>query len=129
MHNYYMICSIRRKMTTPTEPSVVEPTPEVTNDDRMWVLLSFIFTPIIPVVMMLMEDKKARPFIKYHAVPALVLGIVIAVVATLLALIPIVGCVSPLLWIIPIVYGIKAYKGVKVDVPVITKFSQDQGWS
>ncbi|MPM53632.1 hypothetical protein SDC9_100401 [bioreactor metagenome] len=118
-------------MTIPTEPSVVEPTPtpEVTSDDRMWVLLSFIFTPIIPVVMMLMEDKKARPFIKYHAVPALILGIAVAVVATLLALIPFVGCITPFLWIIPIVYGIKAYKGVYTDVPVITKFSQDQGWS
>lgn len=116
-------------MTIPTETPVVEPTPEVTNDDRMWVLLSFIFTPIIPLVMMLMEDKKARPFIKYHAVPALILGIVIAVAAGLLVLIPLVGCLSPFLWIIPIVYGVKAYKGVYTDIPVITKFSKDQGWS
>jgi len=113
-------------MTTPPETT---PVPDVTNDDRMWVLLCFLFTPVIPVVMMLMEDKKARPFIKYHAAPALILGIAMIVVVGILAFIPVVGCIAPLLWIIPVVYAIKAYKGVYTDVPVITNFSKQQGWS
>ncbi len=112
-----------------TEQSVPQTSPEVTSDDRMWVLLSFLFTPIIPIILMFIEDKKARPFIKYHTIPTLILGVVEIVVCGLLALIPIVGCFTPLVWIINIIFGIKAYKGVYTDIPVITKFAKDQGWS
>lgn len=34
---------------------------ESTSDDRLWTLLGYIFTPIIPIVVMLMQDKKDRP--------------------------------------------------------------------
>lgn len=114
---------------TPAPEQPVTPVPEVTSDDRLWVLLSFLFTPIIPIVMMLMEDKKARPFIKYHAVPALILGVVEGIVVLILSFIPVVGCLTPLIWIINLIYGLKAYKGVYTDIPVITGFSKGQGWS
>jgi len=43
------------------------PAPQIesTSDDRLWVLLGYIFTPIIPIVVLLLEDKKNRPFIQY----------------------------------------------------------------
>ncbi len=111
-----------------TEKPVTPAAPEVTSDDRLWALLSFLLTPLVPLIVMLMEDKKARPFLKYHAVPTLVFGIVEAVVLGLLALIPIVGCFTPLVYIVNIVWGVKANKGEKVDIPVITEFCKQQGW-
>ena len=107
----------------------VPPTsPEVTSDDRLWGLLCFLLAPLVPIIVLLMEDKKNRPFIKYHTIPTLIFGIVEGIVVALLSWIPIVQCIVPFIWIINIVYAIKANKGVNVDIPVITKFSQGQGW-
>jgi uncharacterized membrane protein len=102
---------------------------EVSSDDRLWTLLNFLITPLFPIITLLMDTKKNRPFIKYHTIPTLILGIVEIVVAGVLAFIPVVWCLGLLLWIINIIYGIKAYKGVYTDLPVITKFAKDQGWS
>jgi uncharacterized membrane protein len=115
-------------MTTPPVPPTA-PVSDVSSDDRLWVVLCFLFTPLIPVITLFLDDKKNKPFIKYHNVPALILGIVIGIAIGLLTIIPFVGCISPLLWIINIIFAVKAYKGVNVDIPVITNFSKQQGWS
>ena len=51
--------------------------PEVTSDDKLWAALSYVFAPIVGIIMLLMEDKKARPFIKFHAVQSIAVGIVL----------------------------------------------------
>lgn len=104
-------------------------TSEITSDDRLWALLSYIFSPLIPIIVLLIEDKKSRPFIKFHAVQALALGVVLVVLGTILGLIPIVQCVVPFVWLaIVIVYGVKAYRGEYVTIPVVTEFVKKQGW-
>lgn len=112
-----------------SDQPVIPSTPEVTSDDKLWVLLSFLFTPIIPIVVLLMEDKKSRPFIKYHTIPTLILGLVEVVISVILGWIPIVNCFIPLIYIINIILGVKAYKGENVEIPVITNFAKQQGWS
>jgi len=47
---------------------------DVTDDDKLWSLLSWIFAPLVPIIVLLLEDKKVRPFIKYNAIQALVIG-------------------------------------------------------
>ncbi|HEY5156503.1 MAG TPA: hypothetical protein VII93_00865, partial [Anaerolineales bacterium] len=43
---------------------------DITSDDKIWAALGYpVF--IIAIIMLLMEDKKKRPFIKFHAVQAL----------------------------------------------------------
>lgn len=117
-------------MTTPNVvPPAPVPAPEVTSEDRLWVVLSFLFTPLFPIITLFMEDKKNREFVKYHNVPALILGVVEAVVIIILSFIPVVQCITPLLWIINIIYAVKANGGTKIDIPVITEFSKGQGWS
>jgi len=116
-------------MTTPTAPEVLPAAnPEVTSDDRLWVVLCFIFAPLIPLVTLFLDARKDRPFIKYHTIPTLIFGIVEGVIIALLSWIPVVGCITPFIYIINIIYAIKANKGVNVDIPVITKFAQGQGW-
>lgn len=114
-------------MSIPPETPPVES--GVSSEDRLWVLLDFLLTPLLPLITLFLDDKKNKEFIKYHNVPTLILGIAEAVVLTILAFIPVINCFSPLIYIINIIYGIKAYKGVNTDIPVITKFSQDQKWS
>ncbi len=102
---------------------------EVSSDDRLWALLAYLIPIIIPIIILLMEDKKNRPFLKAHTFQALILGIVLIVVASILALIPIVGCFSPLIYILLIVYAVKAYRGEYINIPVITSFVKNQGWA
>lgn len=103
---------------------------ETTSDDRLWSLLSYLFTPLVPIIILLMEDKKNRPFIKAHAVQALALGVVLVVVNTILAFIPVVNCISPIVTLLLMVfYAIKAYRGEYINIPVITSFVKNQGWA
>lgn len=100
---------------------------EVTDDDKLWALLSWLFWPIA-VIVLLLEDKKQRPFIKYHAVQALAVGVVGYVISGVLSVIGI-GCV---LWLVVLIYqiylAVKSYQGEWVEVPVITDFCKNQGW-
>ena len=49
---------------------------EITQDDKLWALLSYIFCPLIGIIVLLIEDKKNRPFLKYNAVVSIILGVV-----------------------------------------------------
>jgi uncharacterized membrane protein len=100
---------------------------EVTDDDKLWALLSWLFWPIA-VIVLLLEDKKQRPFIKYHAVQALAVGVIGYVISGVLSVF-VVGC---FLWLAVLIYqiylAVKSYQGEWVTVPVITDFCKNQGW-
>jgi uncharacterized membrane protein len=115
-------------MTTPPE---IIPTPasDVTSDDRIWVILCFLFTPILPIITLFIDEKKNRPFVKYHYIPVLILGVVEIIVINLLALIPVVRLFTWIVWFVNVYYAIKANSGNNIDIPYITNFSKKQGWS
>ena len=101
---------------------------DVTSDDRLWAMLGYIFTPLVPVIVLLMEDKKNRPFLKAHNSQALVLGIIEWVINFLLSFV-VIGCVTSVITIIVNIYlGIKANRGEVFEIPVITNFVRQQGW-
>jgi len=104
-------------------------TTEVTQEDKLWSLLSWILW-VPAVIALFMEDKKNRPFIKYNAWVSLITGIVLGV---LIAIITAVTCgfggVTGLAWIYPIYLGIKAYQGEVVTVPFVSDFVAKQGWA
>ncbi len=116
--------------TPPVMPPAVPPAqnPEVTSDDRVWVLLCFLLTPIIPIVTLFLDDKKNRPFIKYHTMPTLVLGVAEGIFVSIFALIPFIGYLGGLVWILNLIYALKANSGNYVDIPVISEFVKKQGW-
>jgi uncharacterized protein len=117
----------------PSGPAVPPPAGDVTSDDRLWALLAYVISPIVPIIILLMEDKKNRPFLKAHTFQALAAGVVILVVTMVLGIIPLVGCVAPILalagWVYLIYLGIQAYNGQYVTIPVITDFVKKQGWA
>ena len=101
---------------------------EMTDDDKLWALLSWIFTPLVPIIVLLLEDKKQRQFIKYNAMQALVFGVVSWVVSGILSAV-IIGCFVWLgLLIYQIYLGVQAYNGNWVEVPALTDFIKKQGW-
>ncbi len=100
----------------------------ITDDDKLWSLLSWIFTPLVPIIVLLLEDKKQRAFIKYNAIQALVLGVAGYVISSILSFV-VIGCITGLLLLVYVIYlGIQAYNGKWVTVPVVTDFCVNQGW-
>lgn len=97
--------------------------PDITADDKLWAALAYVFTPIVPIILLLMDDKKDRPFIKAHNVQALVAGVVLWVLATVT-----VGCGS-IFWFLFLYWGYKAYQGEYINIPLITDFVKNQGWA
>ncbi len=104
---------------------------EISDDDKLWALLAYVFTPIVPIILMLMEDKKNRPFIRAHNAQALAWGIVNLVGGTILSslLFFCLGAPSLIIWAIGIYWGWQAYQGKEVTIPVITDFVKNQGWA
>jgi uncharacterized membrane protein len=97
-------------------------TSDVTSDDKLWALLSWLLWPVA-IACLFMEDKKARPFIKYNAVLALAYAVVMYVLGTIT-----VGCLLVVGGIYAIVLAIQAYQGQWVNVPVLTDFVKKQNW-
>ncbi|HIQ01247.1 MAG TPA: DUF4870 domain-containing protein [Anaerolineales bacterium] len=106
---------------------MVQAPAEITDDDKLWALLSWLFWPIA-IIVLLLEDKKQRPFIKYHAIQSLALAVVGLVISTVLSFV-FIGCVTGVVWLIYAIYlAIKAYQGEWVVIPFLTDFCKNQGW-
>ncbi len=108
-----------------------EPMMEVTSDDKLWSALSYIFAPLVGIIVLLMEDKKSRPFIKFHAVQSIAASIAFWIVSTILITVTIgFGslCV-PLLWLVFVYWAYQAYQGQMVSIPIVTNLIKNQGWA
>ena len=100
---------------------------DVTQDDKLWALLSWLLWPLA-VIALLMEDKKSRPFVKYNAVQSLALAIVGWVISAVLSFV-VIGCVIGVAWLIyAIVLALQSYQGKWVNIPLITDFCKKQNW-
>ena len=93
---------------------------DVTSDDRLWAALAYAFSPLIPIILMLMEDKKNRPYIKANNMQALILGIITAVTSAF--------CIGILVWFYQLYLAYLAYQGQTINIPIVTDFCKNQGW-
>ena len=97
------------------------------DDDKLWALLAYVFSPLVPIILFFIEDKKERPFIKAHNGQALVWGVVCMIVGAVST--PLCGIPGLVMWIVAIYWGWQAYQGQEVTIPVITDFVKGQGWA
>jgi len=105
------------------------PASEITNDDKLWALLSWILG-IPAIIILFMEDKKSRPFLKYNAVASLLTIVAISILVSIISAVTCgIGAVTAVAFIYPIYLGIKSYQGEWVKVPVVTDFVVKQGWA
>lgn len=100
---------------------------DVTADDKLWALLAYVLTPLVPVIIMLMADKKERPFLKAHNAQALIWGVIMVVVGMLSSFL--CGIPAFLMWLVGCYWGYQAYQGQLVEIPVLTDFAKKQGWA
>ena len=109
---------------------------DITSDDKLWAGLGYLFWPIA-AIMLLIDEKKARRFIKYHAVQSLALTVVLIVLAIILGCIlgaltfflaGAGGVIGSFVFLIAIWPAIEAFMGRYVELPFVTNFIKKQGW-
>ncbi len=103
----------------------------ISDDDKLWALLAYVFAPLVPIIILLMDDKKERPFIKAHNAQALAWGLINVVGGTILSsvLFFCLGAPSLIIWAVGVYWGWQAYQGNEVTIPFVTDFVQQQGWA
>lgn len=94
----------------------------LTSDDKLWAALGYVF-PIIAIVVLFMEDKKARPYIKFNAVQSLVATVALTIISTVTF-----GC-GTILFLVMLWWAYQAYQGQDVKIPMISDFIKNQGWA
>lgn len=100
---------------------------DITSDDKLWAALGYPL-PIVALIAILMEDKKARPFVKYHAIQSLALNIAIFVVMVILAVTVVGAICAPLLWFVTLWPAFDSYSGKYTELPILSDFIKKQGW-
>jgi uncharacterized protein len=103
--------------------------PDATSDDKLWAALGYPIV-LIAIIMLLMAEKKVRPFIKFHAVQSIAANVALFVVGTVLSLVTLGfgGLCIPLLWLVFLYWAYLAYQGQLFEIPVVTNFIKKQGW-
>ncbi len=93
----------------------------INDDDKLWAALCWVI-PIIAIVVLFIEGKRSRPFIKYHAVNSLAFEVVLTVI-TMCTL-----GFGGVVYFVALYWAYLAYQGQWVEVPVLTNFVKNQGW-
>lgn len=103
---------------------------ETTSDDKLWSALSYVFAPLVGIIVLLMEDKKSRPFIKFHAVQSIAASIVFWILASIITAVTLGfgGLCVPVLFLVFLYWAYQAYQGQMVNIPIVTNFIKGQGW-
>lgn len=101
--------------------------PDITSDDRLWSALGYPI-PLIAIIVLLMEEKKNRPFIKFHAVQALALNVGLYILMIVLGITVVGAICAPFIWLITLWPAYDSYRGNYTELPVITNFVKNQGW-
>lgn len=127
---------------TPGEekPPVRTGEPVQDPNDRLMGALAYIVPVILPLIVLLSETGKVRPFQRYHAVQSLALTAVsliwllLVFIATLIvtSICAPLGCLLGVLYLAPVVPAVwaayHAYNGEWVEIPGLTQFLRDQRW-
>lgn len=117
-------CKITKIQTQiiPEELMSQAPMSDITSDDKLWAALGYVI-PIVALVVLFMEDKKSRPYIKFNAVQSLVATVILSILST-------VTCgFGAVLFLIMLWWAYQAYMGQDVRIPMISDFIRNQGWA
>jgi uncharacterized membrane protein len=121
----------------PSEQSMPSMDVGINEDDKLCALLSYLLWPLGSILVAVMEDKKARPFIKYHAIQATGLGVAVWVLIVILACVLgaitfFIGGLGACCGIVPVLsmfyYAYLAYQGDYFEIPYLTDLMAKQGW-
>lgn len=114
---------------------------DISSNDRLWAALSYFFTPIVGIIVLVMDDTKNRPFPRYHAIQSFGFAAAVFLIEILATIVFTCGsiitlglgaCVLWILFFLPlplaIYYTYLAYQGKYFPIPGITNLMIQQGW-
>lgn len=96
---------------------------EIADDDRLFAALAYALSPIFPLIILFLQDKRDRPFIRAHNVQALIVGLSIWIVIVPATL----GC-GTIAHILMLFFAFRAYQGGLIEIPIISSFVRSQAW-
>ena len=102
---------------------------DVSSDDKLWAFLAYALSPLVPVLILLIEDKKNRPYIRQHNMQALILGLINIALSFILSFTVVLACVPVLIWFYMVYLGYQAYQEQPVNIPFVTDLVKNQGWA
>lgn len=96
---------------------------QVTGEDRIWAAMAYILSPLIPIIILAVGDLRGRPYIRGHAVQALIAGLILILISTATVYL----CLG-LIWLIMIYWAWRAYQIEPVNIPLISPLVRNRGW-
>jgi len=106
----------------------MEEQPQISSNDKLWAALGYPI-PVIALIVLLMEEKKDVPFLRYHAVQSLMLNVAIWVIGIILIITVVGSLCAPALWLVTLWPAYDSYQGRFTVLPVLTDFMKKQGWA
>ncbi len=104
-------------------------TADVNDNDRLMAALAYPLSPLVSIIILLVESMKSRPFQRYHGMQALPFGILQIVLSIISPFtLGLSCCITVAVLIVQLYYAYQAYQGKYFEVPVITQFMRGQGW-
>jgi uncharacterized membrane protein len=103
------------------------PNDNITSDDRIWAAVAYLFSPLSPIFIHLMADKRSRPFIRAHYPQAFLSGLCLLLLGIPLALFTL-GFFS-IIWLVFPFWAYKAYNGENIEIPVISEYLNKNKWA
>lgn len=102
---------------------------DITSDDKLWAAIGYPI-PLVAIIVLLMEEKKNRPFIKFHAIQSIAFNIVLWILIFIFSAVTLgFGAIcAPLLWLVTLWPAYESYQGKYLEIPVVTNFIKNQGW-
>ena len=88
------------------------------SNSKLIALLGWIFAPL-GVIALFLDDYKTDMFVKSHVIQGAAVWLIGYVIGFVLMFVGIGFLIYPLTFIVQIVFGIQAYNGKAVEVPVV----------
>ena len=103
-------------------------TPSSDSNAKLMALLAYIIAPIGGIIILLSDNMKNDPVLKKHAVQSIAYAVVEIVLAIILTFTVVLACLAWVPYIPLLIWGIQAYQGKDINIPVITDFCKKQNW-
>ena len=85
---------------------------------------TYFFLWLSGIIVYLFSNNKEDKYLKFHALQAILLGIVITIIDWL-TFIPGVFLLAIILWLYGLYAGYKVYEGEDIEMPIIGKFAKE----
>ena len=98
----------------------------ISEKERWWAALSYIFSPILPATLVFILDLNEYPFLKKHIYQSMAMGIIF--VLTMPLILAATLCIGGLFWLIMPYWGMLAFNGHEIAIPWVSTWIKEQGF-